>query len=44
MKRKDLVELIRKIVREEISEALDKHLDDYSHQERPLDECEKETK
>ncbi len=33
--RQQLIRLIRKIAREEIWQALDDHLDDYEHKERP---------
>ncbi len=38
MKRTELVKLIQEIV----NEALEQHLDDYVHTEKPLEECEKE--
>ena len=36
MKRKDLIALIQRIVREECGELLDTHLSDYIHIEKPF--------
>ena len=38
-KQKDLIQLIRRIAREEASQALDEHLSDYEHKERPMEEA-----
>ena len=41
-KRVRLVWLIRRIAREEAWEAIDEHLDDYEHKEKPLEDFELE--
>jgi DNA-binding FadR family transcriptional regulator len=38
-----LVELIRRIAKEEAYEAIDEHLDEYEHKEKPLEDFETET-
>ena len=38
--REQLVQLIRQIAREEALEAIDEHLNDYEHEEKPLEEVE----
>lgn len=38
-----LVELIRRIAKEEAYEAIDEHLDEYEHKERPIEDFEAET-
>jgi len=35
VKHKELVQLIRRIAREEAYEVIDKHLDDYEHKGKP---------
>ena len=37
-KRMQLINLIRRIVREEMDKAFDVHLTDYEHKERPAEE------
>lgn len=37
-KHEKLVRLIREIAREEVYEAIDEHLDDYEHKEKPAEE------
>lgn len=34
-----LVRLIRKIAKEEVWQAIDEHLTDYKHEERPVEEA-----
>ena len=38
-----LVELIRRIAKEEAYEVMDEHLDEYEHKEKPLEDFETET-
>jgi len=38
-----LVQLIRRIAREESYEVIDEHLDEYEHKERPAEDFETET-
>ena len=35
-----LVELVRRIAKEEAYEAIDEHLDEYEHKEKPLEDFE----
>lgn len=35
-----LIHLIRRIAREEVTEALDEHLNDYEHKETPTEETD----
>ena len=37
-----LVELIRRIAKEEAYEVIDEHLDEYEHKEKPLEDFEAE--
>lgn len=39
-KRSELIQLIRRIAREEAWQALDEHLSDYVHREKPVDEAD----
>ena len=39
-KQKDLIQLIRRIAREEASQILDEHLTDYMHQQKPAEETD----
>ena len=38
-----LVELIRRIAKEEAYEVIDEHLDEYEHKEKPQEDFETET-
>jgi hypothetical protein len=38
--KKHLIQLMREIAREEAYEAIDEHLNDYEHKERPPEEVE----
>ena len=38
-KRKDLIQLIRRIAREEAWQAIDEHLSDYEHKEKPMEDA-----
>jgi predicted translin family RNA/ssDNA-binding protein len=38
--RERLIQLIRQIAREEAWEAIDEHLNDFEHKEKPLEEAE----
>ena len=38
-----LVELVRRIAKEEAYEAIDEHLDEYEHKEKPQEDFETET-
>ncbi len=38
--RERLIQLIRQVAREEVTEALDEHLTDYEHKETPTEETD----
>jgi DNA-binding FadR family transcriptional regulator len=42
MSHEKLVQLIRRIAREEAYEVIDEHLDEYEHKEKPLKDFETE--
>jgi len=42
MSHEKLVQLIRRIAREEAYEAIDEHLDEYEHKEKPMEDFETE--
>ena len=39
-KQKELVDMIRKIAREEANEVLDEHLEDFVHTEKPVEDSD----
>ncbi|MBT0160747.1 hypothetical protein G4O51_12275 [Candidatus Bathyarchaeota archaeon A05DMB-2] len=43
MSHQKLVQLIRRIAKEEAYEVIDEHLDEYEHKEKPLEDFETET-